>query len=57
MTDWHRGVDDSIACVERRLAHYELYRTGEWVTTHPATFAILNELLTLLRAMRERGPR
>lgn len=68
---WSNGVIDSIKVVKSRLAHYELYRCacdyhgpgdihadwcpGKEMATRPATFATLEEILTLLEAMLERG--
>ena len=67
---WRAGVLDSIKQVKARQAHYELYRekaknpletTDDLVLahvamrTHPATFAVLDEILVMLEAMLERG--
>ena len=39
-----------INIVEKRLQHYELYRTGDMMKTHPATFAALEEIHVMLSA-------
>lgn len=62
---WLKGVADAIKAVKARKAHYELYREKEpsddlvlahiAMRTHPATFAVLDELLVMLEAMHERG--
>ncbi len=54
---WTDGVRDAITCVTQRQKHYELYRDGDAMRTHAATFATLDEVLVLLGAMLERGPR
>ena len=63
---WKDGVRDAIKKIKARQAHYELYRANasdEDLTlarvalrTHPATFAVLDEVLVFLEAMLERGP-
>lgn len=54
-TEYLRGIDDSIARVKSRQAHYELYREGDMMKTHPATFAILDEVLVFLGSLREQA--
>lgn len=65
------GVLASIRIVEQRKTHYELYRCdcldrdpgnghvpgckGEMMSTHPATFAILDEIYTFLRGLLGRS--
>ncbi len=53
--DYIRGVEDALKCVKRRQEHYELYRNGDAMRTHPATFAILDELVVFLSALKERA--
>lgn len=64
MKGWKAGVEDCIRQVKARQAHYELYRLKDdddlvlahvAMRTHPATFAVLDELLVMLEAMLERG--
>jgi hypothetical protein len=50
-----QGIDECIGILASRRAHYECYRTGDMMTTHPATFAIINELLVFMQAHRERA--
>ena len=68
---WKVGIADAIKIVKARLAHYEMYRCdcsrhstevqhrpgckAEMMSTHPATFAVLDEMLVFLEAMLERG--
>lgn len=68
---WDDGVQACIDLVKRRHEHYEMYRCdcldrdpgnghvpgckGEMMSTHPATFAILDEIFVLLSAMKLRG--
>jgi hypothetical protein len=68
---WGNGVQACIDKVKQRQEHYELYRCdcldrdpgnghapgckGEAMATHPATFAILDEVLVFLSALQERG--
>lgn len=54
---WKDGAWAMIEVLIRRKSHYELYRHGEIMRTHPATFAILDELSVFMRAERLRGPR
>lgn len=50
-----RGVNAAIAVVRARQLHYEQHRDGDQMRTHPATFAVLDELLVLLDALMERS--
>jgi hypothetical protein len=52
---WKDGVRDAIKVVENRQQYYELYRNGDVVKAHPAVFAVIGDLLILLKAMLERG--
>jgi hypothetical protein len=67
---WEAGVADCIRQVKARQAHFELYRASEdcrscdeddlmlahvAMRAHPATFAVLDEILVMLEAMLERG--
>lgn len=52
---WDSGVADSIKLVEQRKEHYEFYRNTVAMKTHPAVFAILDEMLVLLGGMKSRG--
>lgn len=70
-TAWADGVRACIDTVKQRHEHYELYRCdcldrdpgnghrpgckGEMMATHPATFAILDEIHTFLQALLTRG--
>ena len=49
------GIDECIEIVRGRQRHYELYRHGDAMKTHPATFAIIEELLVFLQSHRERS--
>jgi hypothetical protein len=51
---YRAGIEDSIKCIKQRKAHYELYREDGAIKTHPATFAVLDEMLVFLGAMLER---
>lgn len=69
---WRKGVETCIDIVKKRRAHYELYRCtcnqangkqphrpdckGHNMSTHPATFAVLDEVLTFLQVKLDRGP-
>jgi hypothetical protein len=68
---WFDGVQACIDMVRRRHDHFELYRCdcldrdpgnghvpgckGEAMSTHPATFAILDEIFVFLSALKLRG--
>lgn len=49
------GIDECIAIIKRRQAHYECYRDGDMMKAKPETFAILDEMLVFLQAHRERS--
>jgi hypothetical protein len=68
---WAEGVQACIDMVKHRREHYELYRCdcldrdpgnghrpgckAEMMSTHPATFVILDEIYTFLSALLSRG--
>lgn len=52
--EYLRGVDDCIAKIQARRDYYELYREPGAMQTKPVTFAIIDEILVFLRAIRER---
>ncbi len=50
-----RGIDVAIGIIQRRRQHYELYvDPSAAMVTHPATFAVIDELLVFLQAERDR---
>ena len=57
------GLEMALAIVRRRKEHYECYRAGrfgngcESMTTHPATFATLDEVSVFVAAELSRQQR
>lgn len=57
--EYVRGLRDALNRIEQRKQHYEYYRAGRRhgaiVDTHPAIFAILDEMAVLAGAMISRA--
>ena len=52
--DWQEGVKDALRVVDHRLAVARVFNT-DTARTHPAVFAVLEDVRVALLAMLERG--